>query len=179
MKCISVLVLFAQCCASFTVERTVPLSCDAQWDTSSSSMLNIAFQWTQHNELLHWRYKELDENCVQVDYTTHIRIRRMFEYLVPSKMLAATISKHVCVQKNVLQEKVLVSDIVLLESLSINVHATINKKARVLEFLGEADLRVPWFLQMIENTVISQLQDSLREYHELLASELCKGQQGL
>jgi hypothetical protein len=83
------------------------------------------------------------------------------------------------VQKNVLQEKVLVSDIVLLESLSINVHATINKKARVLEFLGEADLRVPWFLQMIENTVISQLQDSLREYHELLASELCKGQQGL
>ena len=78
-------------------------------------------------------------------------------------------------QQDVLQETVLVSDIILIESLSIRVHARINNKKQVLEFLAETDLRVPWFLKMIEPTVTSQLEDSLREYHALLALELCKG----
>jgi hypothetical protein len=90
-------------------------------------------------------------------------------------MLATTVSKQACVQQDVLQETVLVSDIILIESLSIRVHATINNKKRVLEFLAETDLSVPWFLKMIEPTIISQLEDSLREYHALLALELCKG----
>jgi hypothetical protein len=89
-------------------------------------------------------------------------------------MLATTVWKQACVQQIVLQETVLMSDIILIESLSIHVHATINNKKQVLEFLAETDLSVPWFLKMIEPTIISQLEDSLREYHALLAFELCK-----
>ena len=99
----------------------------------------------------------------------------MFDSWLPAKMLATTVSKQACVQQDVLQETVLVSDIILIESLSIRVHARINNKKQVLEFLAETDLRVPWFLKMIESTIISQLEDSLREYHALLALELCKG----
>ena len=175
MKGVCILLLFARCCACIIVQEKVPLACNAKWDTSSSSMYNVAFQWTQHNELEHWRFEELDASCVQVHYNTHIRIRKMFDSWLPSKMLATTVSKQACVQQDVLQETVLVSDIILIESLSIRVHATINNKKRVLEFLAETDLSVPWFLKMIEPTIISQLEDSLREYHALLALELCKG----
>ena len=175
MKGVCILLQFAWCCACIIVQEKVPLACNAKWDTSSSSMYNIAFQWTQHNELEHWRFEELDASCVQVHYDTHIRIRKMFDSWLPAKMLATTVSKQACVQQDVLQETVLVSDIILIESLSIRVHATINNKKRVLELLAETDLSVPWFLKMIEPTIISQLEDSLREYHALLALELCKG----
>jgi hypothetical protein len=109
-----------------------------------------------------------------VDYSTHIRIKQMFEGLLPSRLFGAKISKQACVQNDVLHEKVPLSELLLVDSMSIHLHASINKKDRVLEFLGETDLRVPCLLRMFESTITSQIEDSLREYHELPALELCR-----
>jgi hypothetical protein len=111
MKGVCILLLFARCCACIIVQEKVPLACNAKWDTSSSSMYNIV---TQHNKLEHWSFEELDANCVQVYYDTQIQIRKTFKSWLPSKMLTTTVSKQVCVQQDVLQETVLMSDIILI-----------------------------------------------------------------
>ena len=63
----------------------------------------------------------------------------------------------------------------LVDSLQIDMRATLHNDNRTAVFVSATELPVPWFLKLFENTIRLQLEASLREYHALLASSLCVG----
>lgn len=160
------------------VDRTAPYMCDAKLDTSNSALYNIAFDWTQHRKLDNWKYEDLGpdssgRNCARVRYNTQIGVHKYFENFLPSRILETTVDKHVCAGPNVMDEHVVLSDIILIKTMTINVHVEIDRKTRTLRMVANTDLSVPWFLNMIEATILRELKESLTEYHQLLIDNAC------
>ena len=53
---------------NFNTQKTLPLSCDAQWNLTSSNMQKIAYLWTHENKIDNWVYSETKKNY---DKTKH------------------------------------------------------------------------------------------------------------
>jgi hypothetical protein len=165
------------------VDRTVPILCDGEFDVGNTALYNIAFEWTKHCKLDGWVYTEAASHdagreCVRVTYSTQVQIHKLFESLLPTRILKTKIDKDVCLEGDVLQETVRLSDVVLIQTLQINIRAEIDRRTHTLRMLAHSDLAVPWFLQMFEAKIVREMEQSLAEYHELLASSVCKGRKG-
>jgi len=160
------------------VDRIAPYTCDANLDTSNSVLYNLAFDWTKHRKLENWKYEDLGpdrsgRNCARVRYKTQIGVHKYFENVLPSRVLETTVDKHVCAGPNVLDEDVVLSDIILIKTMTIRVHVEIDRKTRTLRMVANTDLSVPWFLSMIEASILRELKESLTEYHQLLIDSAC------
>lgn len=167
--------------AAFEVDRTVPLACDGHFDTTNSGLYNLAFEWTKHRKLDNWEFADLSRDskgrsCVRVRYGTQVSVHQLFEQILPSRILKTSVDKHLCSGANEMEETVLLSDIVLIDTLTINIHLEIDRETRTLRMRVHSDLNVPWFLGMFENSIVLELQQSLAEYHELLAGAACAEQ---
>ena len=158
------------------VEQTVPLACEGAWDVSNHNMYDLAYKWTHEHTLRDWSYVSLREpGCAQVSYLTTIRLASTFQHFVPSRVLSSSMRKKVCVRGSALEETLVLGDLVLINSLQIDMRATLHNDNRTVVFVSATEFPVPWFLKLFENTIRLQLEASLREYHALLASSLCVG----
>jgi hypothetical protein len=157
------------------VEQEVPLACAGAWDVSNHNMYDLAYKWTHEHELKHWQYVTLEDGCVQVSYVTRIRLAATFQHFVPSRVLRASMRKRVCASGSVLQETLALHDLLLIDTLQIDMNATLQGDAHRVAFVSSTEFAVPWFLRLFENSVKQQLEASLREYHALLAGSLCVG----
>ena len=155
------------------INRTVPIHCKGRFDTSSSVMFNLAYQWTRHSKLHDWSYSTIDRDCALVGYTTQIRLKHMFQQLIPSRMLHAKISKHACVRGGHLYETINISELLLIERMEIKIHAELDHATDSLLMHAYSDVAVPWVLKIFENTILTQIEDSVREYQDHLAQSVC------
>lgn len=164
---------------AFRVDRTVPLACNGRLDTSNSALYNLAYEWTKHRPLDHWAYEDLGKNgigynCARVRYSTQVSVHQLFENVLPSRILKTSVDKQVCAGEDKMDETVLLSDIVLINTLTITVHVSIDRKTHTLTMVASSDLAVPWFLSMLQSSIVHELEQSLAEYHELLAQAACR-----
>jgi hypothetical protein len=161
------------------VEQEIPLACAGAWDVSNHNMYDLAYKWTHQHTLQDWQYARLSDGCVQVSYVTRIRLAATFQHFVPSRVLRASMLKKVCVSGSVLQETLVLNELLLVDTLQIDMNATLHSDAQRVAhrvaFVSSTELAVPWFLRLFENSVKQQLEASLREYHALLAGSLCAG----
>lgn len=155
------------------LNRSVPVACTGRFDVGSSSLYNLAYKWTKHSKLHEWRYTDLGRGCVLVDYRTQISLNRIFEHIMPSRVLNVRIDKNVCVRGDVLEETVDLADVILIDKMSIKIRAEIDQATQSLLMHAYSDIEVPWFLQVFEGTIMSQIEHSLREYQDLLAKAVC------
>jgi len=161
------------CARGLELHRSVPVACAGRFDIGSSAMYNLAFKWTKQSKLLDWSYSELGGGCALVGYRTQIRLHRIFESLMPSRVLGLRMQKNVCVRGNTLQETVDLSDVLVIDRLQISVRAELDRATESLLMHARSDLEVPWFLKVLESTIVGQVEDSLREYQDLLAQAVC------
>jgi hypothetical protein len=159
--------------SALDMNRSVPVACKGRFELGSSAMYNLAFQWTKQSKLQQWTYTELGRGCVLVGYRTQIRLNRIFENIMPSRVLNVRIDKNVCVRGDTLEETVDLSDVLLIDKMSIKVRAEIDQATESLLMHAYSDIEVPWFLQVFEGTILSQIEHSLREYQDLLAKAVC------
>lgn len=158
------------------VEQAVPLACEGAWDVSNHNMYDLAYKWTHEHTLRDWRYVRLNEpGCVQVSYLTKIRLASTFQHFVPSRVLRSSMLKKVCVSGSALQETLVLGNLVLIDTLEIDMHATLHNDNHTAVFVSTTELPVPWFLKLFESSIYQQVEASLREYHALLADSLCVG----
>jgi hypothetical protein len=155
------------------VEQDVPLACAGAWDVSNHNMYDLAYKWTHEHALKDWQYARLPDGCVQVSYVTRIRLAATFQHFVPTRVLRASMLKKVCVSGSVLQETLVLNELLLVDTLQIDMNATLHSDAHRVAFVSSTELAVPWFLSLFESSVKQQLEASLREYHALLAGSLC------
>jgi hypothetical protein len=176
----TVLVLLAACTASgLLVEQRLPLECEATWDVSSQSMYDLAYKWTHARALADWKYVNLQSSepgCVQVSYTTTIKLLSIFREFMPSQLLHTQMLKKVCASGPVLQETLVLRNIILIDTVRIDMNATIhrddNNTASVL-LVSETEIPVPWYLNFLYESINKQVEASLRRYHRLIAESLC------
>jgi hypothetical protein len=169
------------------VEEEIPLACAGAWDVSNHNMYDLAYKWTHQHTLKDWQYARLPDGCVQVSYVTRIRLAATFQHFVPSRVLRANMLKRVCVSGSALQETLVLNELLLVDTMRIDMNATLHSDAHSaapsaapsaknrVAFVSSTELAVPWFLRLFENSVKQQLEASLREYHALLAGSLCAG----
>ena len=165
------------------VEEEIPLACAGAWDVSNHNMYDLAYKWTHQHTLKDWQYARLPDGCVQVSYVTRIRLAATFQHFVPSRVLRANMLKRVCVSGSALQETLVLNELLLVDTMRIDMNATLHSAApsaapsakNRVAFVSSTELAVPWFLRLFENSVKQQLEASLREYHALLAGSLCAG----
>jgi hypothetical protein len=123
---------------------------DFTWGTK-----DFVFQWTKHSKLHEWVYKELGRSCVLVGYSTQIRLNRIFEHIMPSRVLHVKIHKKVCVRGDTLEETVELTDVLLIDTMNIKIRAEIDQATESLLMHAHSDIEVPWFLQVFESTIVS------------------------
>jgi hypothetical protein len=156
------------------INRTVPIHCKGRFDTSSSAMFNLAYEWTRHSKLHEWSYNTIGRECALVSYTTQIRLKHVFQQLIPSRALHAKITKHACVRGDRLFETINLSELLLIERMEIKIGAEIDHATDSLLMHAYSDVVVPWLLQIFEKTILMQIEDSFREYQDHLARSVCK-----
>ena len=103
------------------------LACEGVWDVSNHNMYDLAYKWTHQHTLKDWKYVRLqDPACVQLGYLTQIQLAPTFQQFVPSQVLRSSMVKKVCVSDNVLQETLVLRNIILIDTLQIDMNATIH-----------------------------------------------------
>jgi hypothetical protein len=175
-----VLVLLAACTASgVLVEQSLPLQCDATWDVSSHSMYDLAYKWTHEQNLVDWKYVDLQSSepgCVQVSYRTSIKLLSVFREFLPTQLLHTQMFKKVCARGPVLQETLVLKNLIIIDTMRIDMNATIlrnDKKPGSVLFVSATEIPIPWYLQFLHPTINEQVEGSLHEYHGLIAQLLC------
>jgi hypothetical protein len=171
------LVLFAlQTVLSVRVEDSLPIKCTGAWDVSQDSMYNIAFKWTHQQALEAWRYTALRQpGCVEVSYKTVIRLSNTFRAVVPSSVLRSRLTKQVCATGNVMNETLVLDDLLVINTLQINMLARIEE--HMVFLVSTTEIEIPWFLDFLATIIEQQVANSLREYHNLLVESLCVSSQ--
>lgn len=173
-----VLLLHLACAWSFVVDRTVPIACSGQFDLGNSALYNLAFDWTKHSTLEGWTYTDsgrddMGRECALVSYSTQIRVHRLFESVLPSRVLKAKIDKRACAHGDALEETVAVSELLLIDRMQISIRFEIDRITRTLRMLARSDFNVPWFLHVFEKSIVREIEQSVAEYHELLVGAVC------
>ena len=167
------LVLLAlQTVFSVRVEDSLPIKCAGAWDVSQDSMYNIAFKWTHQQALEVWRYTALRQpGCVEVSYRTVIRLSNTFQPFVPSSVLRSRLTKQVCATENAMNETLVLDDLLVINTLQINMQARIED--HMVFLVSTTEIEIPWFLDFFGDLIKKQVTNSLREYHSLLVESLC------
>lgn len=166
----------AQRVEALDINRTVPIHCKGRFDTSSSAMFNLAYEWTRHSKLNDWSYSPIGRDCALVGYTTRIHLKHMFQQLIPSRVLHAKITKNACVRGGLLYETINITELLLIERMEIRIRAELDPATDSLLMHAYSDVPVPWVLKIFENTILTQIEDSIREYQDHLATSVCAGE---
>ena len=155
------------------LNRTVPVRCKGRFDLSSSALANLAYEWTHHSKIHDWSYSASGRDCAVVGYTTQIRLKPIFQKLLPSRALHVRMLKHACARGDVLSETINLSELLLIDNMEIKIRAEIDQATESLLMHAYSDVVVPWLLQMFASTIMGQIEDSVREYQDILARNLC------
>jgi hypothetical protein len=137
----------AECAEALDMNRTVPIHCRGRFDTSSSGMFNLAYEWTRHSKLHDWSYTTIGRECALVSYTTQIHLKHMFQQLIPSRALHVKITKHVCVRGRQLFETINLTELLLIERMEIKIRAELDHATDSLLMHAYSDVAVPWLLK--------------------------------
>lgn len=189
--------LHASASREVVVHQTLPLSCSAHWDTSASTMNNIAYKWTHGHEIKGWQYSSVDPpsfpglyvnhpaaapripprpqllDCVHVTYGATVQVPRPLSSYIPSNVLETNVTKQVCASSTHLSEHVRFSNIVMLGSFSLVLEASIDNDKHAAVFDSACDITLPWFALPLKPLILQRLQHSVVEYMQLLTDSLC------
>jgi hypothetical protein len=139
-------------------------------------MYDLAYMWMQENTLKDWKYVSLESSepgCVQVSYKTTIHLHSVFQHFVPSQVLSFRILKKVCVRGPVLRETLVLRDIILIDTVQINMNMTVHRDTSSVLLVSATQIAVSWYLHFLEQTIRQQVADSLYTHYELLAGMFC------
>ena len=167
------IICFLSCAFALEFDRTIPVACEPSFDVSSSALYNVAFEWTKHAAIDTWQYEELGNSCVRARYSTQVRLHKIFENILPTRILKTKVDKMVCLKADIMEETVVLSDILFIETLKMDFHIAIDRTTRALSMSVRSNFSTPWFLKLLESTIVGELKQSLKEYHELLATSVC------
>lgn len=169
---------------------THPLSCTGEWDLNTHRMYKLAYKWTRERALKDWTFQEIPSKpllnpsrnvtldperseCVQLSYKTTINIPTFFYSYLPSHVLPLRVTKHICVSGSQMEERVRLSDVLIIGGFDMDIAATIKRDPNLLLASAKSELTVPWYLIPVRETVLKHIRTSIIEYTELLAEELC------
>lgn len=177
---------------NFNTQKTLPLSCDAEWNLTSSNMQKIAYLWTHENKIDNWVYrdttvpritKQSDKkkimikqniNCSLIEYDTVVKVPKALKEILPSSMAETHVHKQVCANSQELRERVRFSKIILLGSFDLTINSVIDNGKHQVVFDFDTNIALPWFAKPFQTIAYKHLQKSIEEYLELLAKCLCE-----
>jgi hypothetical protein len=113
------------------------------------------------------------QECVQLSYRTLIDIPSFFNSYLASHSLPLSVSKRICVSGRHMHERVVFSDLLLVGSFGIDINATIDREPDQLAVETSLEIEVPWYLAPARETVLKHIKQSVAEYIQLLADDLC------
>ena len=87
--------------------------------------------------------------------------------------LGLKVDKDVCVRGQVLEETVHLGELLVVDRMTLFIRAEIDNATNSLVLRVQSDLQVPWILHLLERTILSEIEGSLREYQDLLALAVC------
>jgi len=169
---------------------TQPLSCTAEWDLSTHRMYKLAYTWTHEHALLDWTFNQVPRKpllhssrnvtydpagseCIQLSYKTTIDIPAFFNSYLPSHVLPLRVAKRMCVSGSQMEERVRLSDVLVIGGFDIDLTATIERDPNLLRASAKSELIIPWYLVPVRETVLRHIRNSITEYTQILAKELC------
>jgi hypothetical protein len=91
---------------------------------------------------------------VQLSYLTQIQLAPTFQQFVPSQVLRSSMVKKVCVSDNVLQETLVLRNIILIDTLQIDMNATIHSDTHTF---GNSSVNGSPELQQKNKLLLAQL----------------------
>jgi len=168
-----ILTLLPHSARALDLNRTVPVHCKGRFDLSSSALANLAYEWTHHSKIHDWSYSANGRDCVVVGYTTQIQLKAIFKKLLPSRVLHVRMRKHACARGDVLFETINLSELLLIDSMEIKIRAELDQATDSLLMHAYSEMVVPWLLQIFTSTIMGQIEDSVREYQDMLARSIC------
>lgn len=167
---------------------TQPLSCTAEWDLSTHRMYKLAYTWTREHTLLDWTFNQVPpkpllqytrnasdagSECIQLSYKTTIDTPSFFNTYLPSHILALRVAKRMCASGYHMEERVRISDVLVIGGFDIDLTATIERDPNLLRAFAKSELIIPWYLVPVRETVLRHIRNSITEYTQILAQELC------
>ena len=143
------------------------------WSTDSEGLLALATSWSHTHDVRKWRFAAEPGNCSRVDYETSIQIPvALLEYWKKQSMRMA-VSKRVCTHGRSLRETATIKNIPFVNSLEIKVFAAAEPQTSTVSLSAEFALELPWFLKLLDAPIQQQVRDSVHEYLQLLAGDVC------
>ncbi len=202
MQCLRAALIVSLIVSAFASKEIVmhtkmPLNCLASWNTSASSMYNVAFKWTHEHRLKSWQYRIIDPpsfptitvntpaspprippsikdiECAQISYAAAVQVPGRFSSYLPKRVLDTNISKIVCASKEHMNEVVTFSNIMFVGDISLQFESTIDNSKREVVFDTTGDMSFPWFAVPLKQFILIHLQRSILEYINLLVDSLC------
>ena len=158
------------------------------WDTSSTSMQNVAYMWTHGKKLENWRYEDVKENnrpvsttfltfpephCSIIQYDTYVQMPKEFLSYIPGAKMQTHLHKKICSTNKHLIETVKFSKKILLGQFTVDLNATIDDKRQQTDFQITSEIDLPWFVLPIKSIISEEIRKSMKEYIALLVNSLC------
>ena len=177
---------------NLNTQKTLPLSCNAHWNLTSSNMEKIAYLWTHEHKIDNWFYRETtipsmtkhsdkkkimikqNINCSLIEYDTVVKVPQTFKEMLPSRVAETHVHKQICANNYELRERVRFSKIILLGSFDLTINSIIDNEKHQVVFDFDSNIALPWFAKPFQTVVYKHLKKSIEEYVELVAKCLCE-----
>jgi hypothetical protein len=169
-------------------EKKHEINQNLNWDTSSTSMQNVAYMWTHGKNLENWRYEDVKENnrpvsttfltfpephCSIIEYDTYVQMPKVFLSYIPGAKMQTHVHKKICSTNKNLIETVKFSKKFLLGQFTVHLNAAIDDTRQQTAFQITSEIDLPWFVLPIKSIISEEIRKSMKEYIALLVNSLC------
>lgn len=143
---------------------------------SSTMAYNVAFAWSRHADIYHWRFRENAVNetnikCVEYEYETLIKIPGLFAQYVTNLMRHISIKKDVCLVSGEYVENVHVSHTSVIQNLKSRSQSHVKDGNLVSDITISYDL--PWYVNFIETLASKHIMKSFTEKFKIFSEMMC------
>jgi hypothetical protein len=143
------------------------------WSTDSDALFALASTWSHTHDVRNWRFTAEDGNCSRAEYDTSVNVPNILMAYWKKHSMRMAIAKRVCTHGRTMRETATIQNIPFLDSLEIKVFAAAEPETATVSLSAEFALELPWYLKMIDAPVQDQVRNSVREYLEILAGDVC------
>ena len=153
------------------------------WSTDSDALFALANTWSHTHDVRNWRFTAEpgappgappgDTNCSRAEYDTSVNVPNILMVYWKKHSMRMAIAKRVCTHGRTMRETATIQNIPFLDSLEIKVFAAAEPETATVSLSAEFALELPWYLKMIDAPVQDQVRNSVHEYLEILAGDVC------
>jgi len=145
------------------------------WSTDSDALFALANTWSHTHDVRNWQFtaEPGDTNCSRAEYDTSVNVPNILMVYWKKHSMRMAIAKRVCTHGRTMRETATIQNIPFLDSLEIKVFAAAEPETATVSLSAEFALELPWYLKMIDAPVQDQVRNSVHEYLEILAGDIC------